>query len=179
MVPNSAQTKLAGRLSCLIAVYGLDPGARSGYRPKPLSSVLVCRRLILNSLTRTVLGHQQLHRTATVTSGLDLLQHASLDRGACIPMIVVRNCFTAKHGNASKLAAQLKEAAAVSGIPKYRILTDLTGDFNRVVLEFEAENVTEFETRLREYSTNTQFRERMVGYTDLWISGSREILQIA
>jgi hypothetical protein len=73
----------------------------------------------------------------------------------------------------------LKEAAAVSGIPKYRILTDLTGDFNRVVMEFEAENVAEFETRLREYSTNQAFREKMVGYTDLWVTGSREIMQIA
>ena len=59
------------------------------------------------------------------------------------------------------------------------MLTDLTGDFNRVVLEYEAENVGEFETRMKEYATNAKFREKMVGYTDLWITGSREILQIA
>jgi len=94
-------------------------------------------------------------------------------------MIVVRNSFIAKPGNASKLAAQLKEAAAVSGIPKYRVLTDLTGDFNRVVLEYEAENVGEFEARMRQYATDPKFREKMVGYTDLWVTGSREILQIA
>ena len=50
-------------------------------------------------------------------------------------MIVVRNCFVAKPGNASKLAAQLKEAAAVSKMPRHRVLTDLTGEFNRVILE--------------------------------------------
>ncbi len=44
-------------------------------------------------------------------------------------MLVVRNCFVAKPGNASKLAAQLKEAAAVAKIPSHRVLTDLTGDF--------------------------------------------------
>ena len=94
-------------------------------------------------------------------------------------MIVIRNCFTAKPGMASKLAAQLKDAAGVSGIARYRVLTDLTGEFNRVVLEYEAENVGEFEQRMREYATNAPFRDKMKGYTDLYITGSREILQIA
>lgn len=93
-------------------------------------------------------------------------------------MIVVRNCFIAKPGQASKLATLLKEAAAVAKIPRHRILTDLTGDFNRVVLEYEAENVTEFEARMRDYATNAEFREKMSGYTELWITGNREILQI-
>ncbi len=83
-------------------------------------------------------------------------------------MLVVRNCFVAKPGNASKLAAQLKEAAAVAKIPNHRVLTDLTGDFNRVIL-----------ARLKDYGTNPAFREKMKGYTDLWATGSREILQIA
>src|SRR5690349_489430 len=92
-------------------------------------------------------------------------------------MIVVRNCFVAKPGMASKLAAQLKEAAQVGNIARFRVLTDLTGDFNRVVLEYEAENVSEFEQRMREYASNTPFRDKMKGYTDLYVTGSREILQ--
>lgn len=68
-------------------------------------------------------------------------------------MIVVRNGFGAKPGNASKLAAQFKEAAATAKIPKHRVLTDLTGDFNRVILEYEAENVGEFEARMKDYAT--------------------------
>jgi hypothetical protein len=94
-------------------------------------------------------------------------------------MIVVRNCFTARPGNAGKLAGMLKEAATAGGIPKFRVLTDLTGDFNRVVLEYEAENVSEFEARMKDYTTNSKFREKMAGYTELWITGYREILQIA
>ena len=94
-------------------------------------------------------------------------------------MLVVRNCFVAKPGQASKLAAQLKEAAAAAKIPRHRVLTDLTGDFNRVVLEYEAENVAEFEARMKDYATNPIFREKMKGYTDLYITGSREILQVA
>jgi hypothetical protein len=93
-------------------------------------------------------------------------------------MIVVRNCFVAKPGNASKLAAQLKAAAAAAKIPKHRVLTDLTGDFNRVILEYEVENVTEFESRMKQYMTDQTFREKMKGYTDLWVTGSREILSI-
>jgi len=93
-------------------------------------------------------------------------------------MIVVRNSFVAKPGMASKLAAQLKEAAASQQIPSFRVLTDLTGDFNRVILEYEAQNVGEFESRMKEYATNTAFRDKMKGYTDLYVTGSREILQV-
>ena len=94
-------------------------------------------------------------------------------------MLVVRNCFVAKPGNASKLVTQLKEAAAAAKIPRHRVLTDLTGEFNRVILEYEAENVAEFEARMKDYATNETFRAKMKGYTDLWVTGSREILQIA
>jgi hypothetical protein len=94
-------------------------------------------------------------------------------------MLVVRNCFIAKPGHASKLAAQIKEAAATANIPKHRVLTDLTGDFNRVILEFEVENAAAFEAQLNDYHTNEAFRAKMKGYTDLWITGTRELLQIA
>lgn len=93
-------------------------------------------------------------------------------------MIVVRNCFVAKPGNASKLAAQLKEAATAAGMPGFRVLTDITGDFNRVVLEYTAENIGEFEARMKEYQTNSVLREKMKGYTELWNTGSREIMQV-
>lgn len=93
-------------------------------------------------------------------------------------MIVVRNCFVAKPGQASKLAAQLKAAAATAELQNHRVLTDLTGDFNRVVLEYEIGNVSELEARMRDYATNERFREKMKGYTDLWITGNRELLQV-
>jgi hypothetical protein len=93
-------------------------------------------------------------------------------------MLVVRNCFVAKPGMASKLAAQLKEAAATAKLPRHRILTDLTGEFNRVILEYEVENASEFEAQMRKYTTNEEFRSKMKGYTELWASGAREILQV-
>jgi hypothetical protein len=94
-------------------------------------------------------------------------------------MIVVRNCFVAKPGSASALAAQLKDAAtSAPGLTRHRVLTDLTGDFNRVILEYEVENIGEFETRMKEYATHEPFRSKMKGYTDLYVTGSREILQV-
>jgi hypothetical protein len=95
-------------------------------------------------------------------------------------MIVVRNCFVARPGQASKLAAQLKDALSASPFgATARVLTDLTGDFNRVVLEYEAENIGAFEADMRDYATNEAFRAKLKGYTDLYLTGSREILQIA
>jgi len=93
-------------------------------------------------------------------------------------MLVIRNCFIAKPGQAGKLAALLKETTRVLIPGNSRVLTDLTGEFNRVVLEFEIENLTEFEALQRRYGTDPAIRERMAGYTDLWISGNREIFQV-
>lgn len=93
-------------------------------------------------------------------------------------MLIVRNSFVAKPGNASKLAAQIKDAVSTGKFQKFRILTDLTGEFNRVILEFEVANLSEFEAQFKDYNTNEAFRAKMKGYTDLWKSGSREILQV-
>ena len=92
-------------------------------------------------------------------------------------MIIIRNTFIAKPGMASKLAKQMKEAAALAGMPS-RVLTDLTGDFNSVVLEFEAESLSEFEKRMKEREGNQEMGAKMAGYTDLWITGSRQILRV-
>ncbi len=94
-------------------------------------------------------------------------------------MIIVRNVFIATPGNASKLAAQMKGAASAAKLPRHRVLTDLTGEFNRVVLEYEVESVSEFEARLKDYATNETIRAALKGYTDLYLTGHRELLQTA
>jgi hypothetical protein len=93
-------------------------------------------------------------------------------------MIVIRNTFIAKPGCASKLAAQLKEAVAVFQMPGARVMTDVTGDFNRVIMEHTAESLEEFEKKMQETMGSPMYRERMAGYTELWITGSREVLRL-
>jgi hypothetical protein len=92
--------------------------------------------------------------------------------------LVVRNCFVAKPGSAGTLAAKMKEAFAAAGVPNHRVLTDLTGDFNRVIVEFEVAGMAEAEATLHRYRSSDAFRTIMAGYTHLWVSGTREMLRI-
>jgi hypothetical protein len=89
-----------------------------------------------------------------------------------------RNSFTAKPGQASKLAAQLKEMASAGNLPKHRVLTDVTGEFNRVVMEYEVESAAAFDETFKKYTTDPQIREKAKGYTDLWITGRRELWRV-
>ena len=91
-------------------------------------------------------------------------------------MMIVRNSFVAKPGQASKLAALLKDVSSL--LPNGRVLTDVTGDFNRVIMEYEIEAVADFEARMQQYATDPQVRSKMQGYTELWVTGSREILKV-
>lgn len=93
-------------------------------------------------------------------------------------MLVVRNVFVARPGQASKLASQFKTAGAAANMAKFRVLTDLTGGFNRVILEYEVDGLGDFEAQQADYETNEALRAAMEGYTDLYISGHREILRI-
>jgi hypothetical protein len=69
----------------------------------------------------------------------------------------------------------LKSTAAPQG--KSRVLTDATGEFNRVIMETEVASLAEVESRWKEYMSNPKWKKRMKGYTDLWVSGGREILK--
>jgi hypothetical protein len=93
-------------------------------------------------------------------------------------MMLVRNCFTAKPGQATKLATLFKEMAAALSLPNHRVLTDVTGDFNRVIFEYQVENLAAVDAMMQEYVTNEVMREKMKRYTELWDNGYREVLKI-
>jgi hypothetical protein len=41
------------------------------------------------------------------------------------------------------------------------------------------ESLSEFEAILQKYMTDPQVREKAKGYTDLWLTGKRELFRIA
>jgi len=91
-------------------------------------------------------------------------------------MYIIRNSFVAKPGHASKLIATLKDMS--STLPGARVLTDMTGEFNRVIMEFQIESLSDFEARMQQYATDPEIRAKSQGYTELWMTGSREILRV-
>ncbi|HLX93951.1 MAG TPA: antibiotic biosynthesis monooxygenase [Puia sp.] len=96
-------------------------------------------------------------------------------------MIVVHDTFIAKPGNASKLAKLFKEVMA-DGEEHVEVLTDMTGQYNRVIMVSKYENLAAFEASFQKYMQDTpemqKMREKMKGYTDMYQAGSREIFRI-
>lgn len=93
-------------------------------------------------------------------------------------MYVIRESFTAKPGMASKLAKLFKDAVASEQRMKIRILTDMVADFNCVVMESEVASLADFEKSMAVYAKDKDLHARMKGYTDMYISGRREIYQV-
>lgn len=95
-------------------------------------------------------------------------------------MIFVHDIFICKPGNASKMAKLFKEVMA-DNIDLVNIMTDLTGDFNKVVMVTKHENLTAYEQSFQKYMQDTEemkkMKEKMQGYHEMYLTGSREIYQ--
>lgn len=95
-------------------------------------------------------------------------------------MIYVHDIFVCKPGNASKLAKKFKEA--MTGLPELvDILTDMTGQFNRVIAVTKYENLAAYEQNWEKMKENAELMKKMetvmAGYQDMYLTGSREIYQ--
>ena len=95
-------------------------------------------------------------------------------------MIIVHDIFICKPGNASKLAKKFKEAMAGNS-ELINIMTDMTGQFNKVVMVSKYESLTAYEKSWEKYKENTpemkKIEEGMAGYQEMYLTGSREIFQ--
>src|SRR5215469_16928482 len=98
-------------------------------------------------------------------------------------MIQVHETFVCKPGNASKLAKKVKEAMAGTGAGEpVTVLTDLTGQFNRVIMITHYESISAYEKNWEKYKADPAAMKKMeaamAGYQDMYLTGSREIFQI-
>jgi len=96
-------------------------------------------------------------------------------------MIIVHDIFTCKPGNASKLAKMFKEAMADS-TELVSIMTDMTGQYNRVVMVSRYDSLAAYEQSFQKYMQDSEemkkMKEIMQGYQDMYLTGSREIYQV-
>jgi hypothetical protein len=96
-------------------------------------------------------------------------------------MIIVHDVFVCKPGNASKLAKKFKDAMQGSS-ELMHVMTDMTGQYNRVIMVSKYENLTEYEKSWEKYKADSEemkkMNEAMAGYTDMYLTGSREIFQV-
>ncbi len=98
-------------------------------------------------------------------------------------VIVVRTVFQAQFGKGGELAALQAETSQVLmrelGVQrKWRLLTDLSGPFDTVVLEIEVESLAEWEqTRPRLFQSQA-FRESMQRTQGLIVNGRNEVYTI-
>ena len=96
-------------------------------------------------------------------------------------MIIVHDIFICKPGNASKLAKMFKEAMADSE-ELLHVMSDMTGQYNRVIMVSKFENLPAYEQSWEKFKQDTEamkkMNETMKGYQDMYLTGSREIYQV-
>lgn len=96
-------------------------------------------------------------------------------------MINVHDIFICKPGNASKLAKMFKEVMAGNN-ELANIMTDMTGQFNKVVVVTKYDNLSAYEESWKKYEQNTEemkkMQEKMSGFHDMYLTGSREIYRV-
>jgi len=96
-------------------------------------------------------------------------------------MIIVHDIFVCKPGFASKLAKKFKEGMA-GDKELVNIMTDLTGQYNRVIMVSQYANLAAFEESFEKYKHPDEemkkMMEAMEGYQEMYQTGGREIYQV-
>lgn len=98
-------------------------------------------------------------------------------------MLIVREIFTAKPGQASKLAKLFRKGFPQD--PNTHVMTDLVGEYNTVVVETRVESLADFEKQMEEYRSgkpdpkmDPKVADELSKYTELYITGRREIYRV-
>ena len=96
-------------------------------------------------------------------------------------MIMVHDIFICKPGQASKFAKLFKEVMADND-ELVNIMTDMTGEFNKVIMVTKYDSLTGYEQSFQKYMQESEemkkMKEKMQGYHDMYLTGSREIYKL-
>jgi hypothetical protein len=97
-------------------------------------------------------------------------------------MFIIREIFTAKPGQAGKLAKLFKKGFTGNNV---RVMTDAVGDYNTVIVETQVKSLSEWEKQMEEYrlgkpdpNMKPEVAEEMSKYTEMYLHGKREIFRV-
>ena len=96
-------------------------------------------------------------------------------------MIIVHDIFVCKPGNASKLAKLFKEWAEKQK-EVLHIMTDMTGQWHRVIVASQYENLSAYEKgwekSMQDTPENREMNKKFEHMNEMYVSGSREIYKV-
>lgn len=96
-------------------------------------------------------------------------------------MIIVHDIFICKPGNASKVAKLFKEWADVVKEKNVQVMTDMTGQFHRVIVASSYESMGVYEEAMKLMGQSEEERkvmEKFGNVNEMYVSGSREIFKV-
>lgn len=98
-------------------------------------------------------------------------------------MIIVRETWTAKPGQASKLAKMFKKMFGSDS--RIKIMTDLISQYNTVIVDMEVESLADWEKEMEEYMSGKkdpnmtpELQEEFKHYTEMFLTGKREVFKV-
>ena len=97
-------------------------------------------------------------------------------------MIIVHDVFVCKPGNASKLAKLFKEWSEIRPKKNIYVMTDMTGQFHRVIVASNYESLADYEEESKNMGGDTPeekaLMEKFKDMNEMYVSGSREIYKV-
>jgi len=98
-------------------------------------------------------------------------------------MIIVHDIFVCKPGNASKIAKLFKEWADAKQKKNTYVMTDMTGQFHRVITASNYESLAAYEEETKNMMQNQSpeekaLMEKFKDMNEMYLSGSREIYKV-
>lgn len=96
-------------------------------------------------------------------------------------MIIVQETFVCKPGNASKLAKLFKEWMGANE-EVLHVLTDMTGQYHRLIIMSQFENLTAYEESFKKWENPSPemkaMHDKFADMNEMYTSGGREIFKV-